>query len=306
MSSVGQILAKICSLADLLGTVRVMAKSAKAPGGGDGLTVRLVTINQLVGYNMGEYRKAAGLTQEELGQRLGGWTKVAVSAAERSWDGKRVRKFDADELVAIARALGVPVPALFLPPENAGTAVRYELAGTSEIEQHALLTDLLPYFLPASDDQSPAMTAFRNRLMALDANFPSKADEAMTIVDDARLRAESLQRDAREHQAAVASLAVAREELVRRIDELRIFERQYRSTLTAFLERQLSELRAGVDDKRRFVLVKGSTGKYHFNLVAANGQVVATSQSYEDKQSALNGIASVRYAASGAGIADQT
>ena len=40
----------------------------------------------------------------------------------------------------------------------------------------------------------------------------------------------------------------------------------------------------------KFVLKKGSTGKYHFNLVASNGQVIATSEAYERKQSALNGI----------------
>ena len=28
-------------------------------------------------------------------------------------------------------------------------------------------------------------------------------------------------------------------------------------------------------------LKKGSTGKYHFNLVASNGQVIATSEAYE-------------------------
>jgi uncharacterized protein len=28
----------------------------------------------------------------------------------------------------------------------------------------------------------------------------------------------------------------------------------------------------------KFVLTKGSTGKYHFNLVAGNGQVIATSE----------------------------
>ena len=33
----------------------------------------------------------------------------------------------------------------------------------------------------------------------------------------------------------------------------------------------------------KFVLKKGSTGKYHFNLVATNGQVIATSESYESK-----------------------
>jgi uncharacterized protein len=44
----------------------------------------------------------------------------------------------------------------------------------------------------------------------------------------------------------------------------------------------------------KFVLKKGSGGKYHFNLVAANGQVIATSETYERKQSALNGIESVK------------
>jgi len=32
-----------------------------------------------------------------------------------------------------------------------------------------------------------------------------------------------------------------------------------------------------------FVLKKGSTGKFHFNLVAGNGQVIATSEAYESK-----------------------
>ena len=40
----------------------------------------------------------------------------------------------------------------------------------------------------------------------------------------------------------------------------------------------------------KFVLKKGSTGKFHFNLVAGNGQVIATSEAYESKASALNGI----------------
>ena len=44
----------------------------------------------------------------------------------------------------------------------------------------------------------------------------------------------------------------------------------------------------------KFVLKKGSSGKYHFNLVASNGQVIATSETYERKESALNGIESVR------------
>ncbi len=56
----------------------------------------------------------------------------------------------------------------------------------------------------------------------------------------------------------------------------------------------------------KFVVKKGSTGKYHFNLLAANGQVIATSEAYERKQSALDGIESVQKNAPGAEIEDQT
>jgi uncharacterized protein YegP (UPF0339 family) len=44
----------------------------------------------------------------------------------------------------------------------------------------------------------------------------------------------------------------------------------------------------------KFVLKKGSTGKFRFNLIATNGQVVATSEAYESKASAIKGIESVK------------
>ena len=56
----------------------------------------------------------------------------------------------------------------------------------------------------------------------------------------------------------------------------------------------------------KFVLKQGSSGKYHFNLVAGNGQVIATSEAYERKVSALNGIESVKTNAPGAALDDQT
>jgi uncharacterized protein YegP (UPF0339 family) len=55
-----------------------------------------------------------------------------------------------------------------------------------------------------------------------------------------------------------------------------------------------------------FVLRKTSSGKFHFNLVATNGQVIATSQTYESKASARNGIESVRQNAPTAQVEDQT
>jgi uncharacterized protein len=56
----------------------------------------------------------------------------------------------------------------------------------------------------------------------------------------------------------------------------------------------------------KFVVKKGASGKYHFNLLAANGQVIATSEAYERKQSALHGIESVKENAPGAEVDDQT
>jgi uncharacterized protein len=54
------------------------------------------------------------------------------------------------------------------------------------------------------------------------------------------------------------------------------------------------------------VLKKGSTGKFRFNLVATNGQVIATSEAYESKASAIKGIESVKRNAPDAEIDDQT
>jgi uncharacterized protein len=56
----------------------------------------------------------------------------------------------------------------------------------------------------------------------------------------------------------------------------------------------------------KFVLKKGTSGKFHFNLVASNGQVIATSESYESRESALNGIESVKSNAPGAALDDQS
>ena len=56
----------------------------------------------------------------------------------------------------------------------------------------------------------------------------------------------------------------------------------------------------------KFVVKKGSTGKFRFNLVSTNGQVVATSESYNSKASAMGGIRSVQKLAANAEIEDQT
>jgi len=77
--------------------------------------------------------------------------------------------------------------------------------------------------------------------------------QAEQITGDARARAEALERDAQErHRQAMGSLVQTREELERRVDDLRAFEREYRSRLKAYLEGQLRELEAGVSDSGTF------------------------------------------------------
>ena len=56
----------------------------------------------------------------------------------------------------------------------------------------------------------------------------------------------------------------------------------------------------------KFVVKKGSTGKFRFSLLSTNGQVVATSEAYNTKASAMDGIRSVKKLAADAEIEDQT
>lgn len=44
----------------------------------------------------------------------------------------------------------------------------------------------------------------------------------------------------------------------------------------------------------KFELKKSSNDKFYFNLLASNGQIILTSEMYESKPSALNGIESVK------------
>ena len=140
---------------------------ADPAAGRPGLPQRRVTVNQLVAYNMAFFRKAAGLGQQEFGEPLG-WSAASVSAAERSWESKRIKKFDADEIAQIAAALGVPLAALFMPPEDHGTAVRYVLrlpgSGIKDLD------DLLPLVLPGAGADSAAMDAYRKRILAAGAS----------------------------------------------------------------------------------------------------------------------------------------
>jgi DivIVA domain-containing protein len=68
----------------------------------------------------------------------------------------------------------------------------------------------------------------------------AKADE---LTRDARAKAEALERDARQrHQEVMGSLDSKRTALQKHIEELKQFEREYRTRLKAYLESQLRDL----------------------------------------------------------------
>lgn len=127
---------------------------------------REVTVNQIVAWNMAYYRRAARLTQEQLGRALGGWSVAAVSAAERSWDGPRTREFDAAEILAIARAIGVPHLALLLPPDDEppGWAVR-------TVDAVLAPADYFAAIMPDLDDKTSVMDDYRNRLTMASVSY---------------------------------------------------------------------------------------------------------------------------------------
>jgi transcriptional regulator with XRE-family HTH domain len=126
-----------------------------------------ITPNQLNAFNLAYFRKAAGMTQAELGERAG-LSFRAVSAAERTWDrtdGKG-RVFDANLVTVLARALDIPIAAFFLPPPDDGISKRYLIHAPAEDGGEDCLTmhDLTWLALSdPSEDDTPVMRAYQTR-----------------------------------------------------------------------------------------------------------------------------------------------
>lgn len=137
-----------------------------------------VTVDQIVARNIRFWRKAARMTQEDLGA-LTGWTAANISAAERSAeDGRDRRRFDAQALVTFSRALGVPLLALFLPPVDEGTDRRYIFSDSDSggwLDMH----DLMRVVYPDSDREGPVMDKYRAWLTHVVEHFmePEWAEE---------------------------------------------------------------------------------------------------------------------------------
>lgn len=80
-----------------------------------------LTPNQLVAWNLTRARQLRGWTQEEAAERLEPhlgerWSRATMSMAERSIDGSRIRRFDADDLLALSQAFDLPITYFLVPP----------------------------------------------------------------------------------------------------------------------------------------------------------------------------------------------
>jgi hypothetical protein len=113
-----------------------------------------LTPNQLIAFNLRSLRAEREWTQEEAAARISkflpfDWHKANVSFAERSVDGKLIKRFSADEIVAICQAFDVPVIRLFSPSEHVidgrGIVVRF----TDRQKQKSSVSAFIKRFFPA-------------------------------------------------------------------------------------------------------------------------------------------------------------
>jgi transcriptional regulator with XRE-family HTH domain len=146
------------------------------------LPERPITGDQLVAYNMAVYRKAAGMSQEDLAHLLTdltgkSWSKASVSAAERSFDVPRTKLFPADQLIALSSALGVPVNALLLPPMDDGVSVRYVVPRGAKNQRSFSMLDVLQRLFPSTDAKGKAIELYRGRVTeAFESDVATAAD----------------------------------------------------------------------------------------------------------------------------------
>lgn len=84
---------------------------------------KVLSINQIVAFNLWRARRSEGWSQQDVADLLEKytgkpWSNASVSAAERSWQGGRPRRFDANEIVALSRIFDEPIAYFFMPPEG--------------------------------------------------------------------------------------------------------------------------------------------------------------------------------------------
>lgn len=143
-----------------------------------------LTPNQVVAFNLARAREVRGWTQDQaaealepyLGRR---WSTASFSQAERSIAGKVNRSFDADELIAFARAFELPVAWFLLPPppQAIDPDVPVKLSVPDGEPFGIALGELVDLIF--GDDDAQALLALR-----LDAFLEHTGPEALTAAQD--------------------------------------------------------------------------------------------------------------------------
>jgi transcriptional regulator with XRE-family HTH domain len=106
-----------------------------------------MTANQVVAYNVAKARAIRGWTQEEAAEALAPylgtrWSVASFSAIERSVDGGRIRRFSADQLLALSRGFDLPI-AFFLVPPPPTEEIRLRTAASDDEHPQVLLDAVL-------------------------------------------------------------------------------------------------------------------------------------------------------------------
>lgn len=162
-----------------------------------------LTPNQVVAYNLARARELKGWSQDQAAAALEPWlgvrwSKASFSQAERSLAGKFIRNFTADEIVAFARAFGLPVTWFFMPPPPwAEPGVPARLFGTElaplidlvfgDEEGRALLDARLNGFI---DGLQPLTTA--QQRIAVDSKVAAPVRQSFAGLEDGQVDGRSI------------------------------------------------------------------------------------------------------------------
>jgi hypothetical protein len=143
-----------------------------------------ITPNQVVAYNLAEARALRRWTQEqaaaELEQYLGArWSKATFSAAERSMDGRRVRQFTADEIVAFSRCFRLPIGFFFMPPRPSQSETPLRLRSEENPWGGITLAELIDAIFGAPGDDDVMSARLQRYLKEIDMSDLTEAQDRL-------------------------------------------------------------------------------------------------------------------------------
>ncbi len=171
-------------------------------------SLHLLTVNQIIAFNVAKARLLRGWTQEEAARAIAPYlgkllSPASFSAIERSVDAGRVREFDGDELLAFARGFRVPLVWFFTPPSTwDGVGIATADAGDEGLDPLVMLHAVLgtPETIPDYKQYLFSWPDPRHRLRIYadgrTENLGPVSEDVYPLLDElVRARAQRLLRD---------------------------------------------------------------------------------------------------------------